>query len=111
MLLLLSAHLMIGCASWQPVTVSPTAVAEAHNPDRLRVRRADGSTIVLESPTMVGDTLVGQVGRQPARIALASVTELAVRTVTLGSAVGFALLAAIGYIGALVLSCEIGGCA
>ncbi len=84
---LLGLQLLGACASWQPARVSPTVLAEADNPDKVRVRQTDGTTFVLHDPRLVSDTLVGNTNLAERRVPLASVAELAVRKVTTGGVV------------------------
>ncbi len=107
---LLGAQLLSGCTSWQTARVTPTTLTDAGNPDKVRVRQTDGSTVVLRSPTMMSDTLTGQVDAQPRRIPLASVSELAFRKFSL---VGTAALGAgifVAGIALAALACTSGGC-
>jgi hypothetical protein len=59
---LLAAYLP-GCATWRPVrTPSPAEYVEARNPERVRIMGLDSSRMVLRTPTVRHDSLVGVVG-------------------------------------------------
>ena len=62
--------LLSGCLSvppgWQPTTASPRAVLLEERPRLIRVQAADGSSMEIKEPTLVGDSiawLVPVIGR------------------------------------------------
>jgi hypothetical protein len=97
--LLIASQLLSGCAIWQPTSLTPTTLTEAGSPDKVRITQTDGSTFVVHSPTILADTLSGEVDAKPRRIPLATVSEMAVQkfsfvaTVMLGAALFVATLA------------------
>jgi hypothetical protein len=95
------------CSSWHVESASPAQVLESH-PGKVRVRRTDGTHLVLSHPHVVQDSLVGQVHGQPGAVALVEVDDVAVRR---GSALKtgglvFGILAA--PVAALGLACALG---
>ncbi len=46
------------CTSWRPDTLTPQAVVQSH-PLSLRVTYTDSSSVVIKSPQLQGDTIVG----------------------------------------------------
>jgi hypothetical protein len=68
-----------GCSTWQVVDVSPRAVEGSHE---VRVTRPDGTRVVIASPRIAGDSLVGTRGGHPASavaLPLSEVSRLAIR--------------------------------
>ena len=51
------------CTSWQVGGPTPAQFIEQERPTQVQVSRTDGSTIVLNSPTIRGDSLIGTVSR------------------------------------------------
>jgi hypothetical protein len=50
-----------GCSTLQPIAAPRQFIGSAQ-PARIWVTRADGSTLAMDSPRLLGDTLVGWVG-------------------------------------------------
>lgn len=67
-----------GCgAGWQIEQLTPVQVMERKRPERVRVQLVDESSIELNRPSMVGDSLYGvQRGGVRRAIPLAAVTRL-----------------------------------
>jgi len=59
-LLLLVLHLT-GCHTWRPVTVSPRQLIEEEQPERLRIRQADGKQLDIRDPRVERDSLTAMV--------------------------------------------------
>ena len=55
------------CTSWQVGGPTPAQFIEQEKPAQVQVSRTDGSTIVIFSPTIRGDSLIGMVSRGPVR--------------------------------------------
>jgi hypothetical protein len=53
---------LCSCSSWQVPSASPEQVVKEDQPWRIRVTLTDSSTIEMEKPHIVGDTLRGLVG-------------------------------------------------
>ncbi len=45
------------CSTWQPTTASPRQVIEDTRPGRVRVTKADGTTVVAHEPGIRGDSI------------------------------------------------------
>jgi hypothetical protein len=58
LVLLLAATLLPACYSWRTSTV-PVDQALTNRPDEVRVTRHDGTQLILSSPHLSGDTLIG----------------------------------------------------
>ena len=60
-----------GCTSWKqrPLTAGVTPAFSTERP--VRITRSDRSEIVLEHPRIEGDSLIGDVGNPPQRVAVA----------------------------------------
>jgi len=100
----LLATYLSACTSWRVQPVSPEQLLNDQHPKAVRVQRADRSRVVLNSPELVSDSLLGTARGQRAGVPLADITEIAVRRVdalktgglTLGIlATSFAILAVV----------------
>ncbi|HVE78157.1 MAG TPA: hypothetical protein VNA89_04830 [Gemmatimonadaceae bacterium] len=82
-----------GCTSWHRRDVSAGAAPAISSDHPVRITRMDGSTMVLEHPRVVGDSVVGDVGDPPRRaaVALSDVQRMDVRRVSLLRTGGLAL--------------------
>jgi hypothetical protein len=78
------------CTTWKVQSVTPEVLIAAQHPGRIRVTRADRTTIVLRQPELRGDTLSGVIGkpadsadiaRHWASVALSDVAQVATRKV------------------------------
>ena len=76
---LLLATQLAACTEWRVESMSTRDLIESSHPDRLRVIRADSTSVVLDRPALVGDTLVGQVKGGRSAVAVADVASVAVR--------------------------------
>jgi hypothetical protein len=76
--LLLTTQL-VGCTEWRAQTMSARDLIESSHPGRLRVTRTDSTSVVLDQPALLGDTLVGQVKGSRSAVAVADVASVAVR--------------------------------
>ena len=83
-LVLLMASLT-ACAKWQVQAASPQQLLAEREPARVRVTRADHTTIILHQPELLGDTLYGIVrdGPGPAEprqgVPLSDIAQVAIR--------------------------------
>ena len=108
-MLLIASVLLQGCTSWRTVP-SSTGVAPVLSTERpVRVSLSDGTVIVLESPRIAGDSLIGNLGNPPERlaVAMADVTALDERKVSVGrsaAAVGVGVGALTVLFGILILA-------
>jgi len=62
------------CTTLRPV--EPDELRGPNPPDRVRVAKTDDSTVVLHTPRLVGDTLVGFVNGARRAFALSQTTEI-----------------------------------
>lgn len=70
--LLLSCLLVVqGCTTWKqrPLTAGVAPAISTERP--VRITRSDRSEMVLEHPRLEGDSLIGDVGNPPQRVAVA----------------------------------------
>jgi len=72
--------LLVGAACYSMHPVVPSALASAHAPDRVWLTRADRSTVVLQSPRLEGDTLLGTVDGAPQRLLLSQAAAIMTRS-------------------------------
>jgi hypothetical protein len=54
--------LLNGCTSWQTEEVAPASYIESKHPGTIRITLQDSTQVTLQSPTVVGDSIVGAVG-------------------------------------------------
>jgi hypothetical protein len=104
--LLAVALALAACTTWRPQTAPAPEVIAAHGNASVRIVRRDQSTIELRHPQVVGDSIVGEAGDPPRRVAVATadVERVDVRKVsaarTGGLSVGVLLVVAIVAVGA-----------
>ncbi|HEX8904796.1 MAG TPA: hypothetical protein VF771_08150 [Longimicrobiaceae bacterium] len=68
-----------GCTQWHAQHApAPEVVARQHGRGSVRVQRRDGSVLVLETPSVSGDSIIGVGGTPPRRtsVALADVERI-----------------------------------
>jgi hypothetical protein len=72
---------LAACTTWHVEEgASPLLLIATEHPSRLRVTRSDSPQIVLENPQIAGsDTLVGQGHKEPTRVAVSDVKQVAIR--------------------------------
>ena len=70
---------LVACTSWKTQDASPQQVLAEEQHDKVLVKLADGSKLVLEQPVVAGDTLTGSVDGEQRSIPLADVSALEVR--------------------------------
>jgi len=99
-----------GCTGWHTVPeAGAAALVEQRHPDRVRLRLRSGEQLVLQDPAAAGDTILGVVHRDTARIADGDVTSVAVRRFSPGRTVLLTLGIAGLTVGiACVLACGFG---
>lgn len=91
------------CTSWRVGTPTPSAFVEREHPQRARVTRTDGTQVMVNEPTVAGDTLVGTLANHDATrvtIPLAEVQSVAVRKFSTGKT----LLVVGGVLGVVVIA-------
>jgi len=74
--LLLAALSSAGCRTMKPVTLDQLT---ALGPDRVWVTESDQSVVLLDEPRVVGDTLVGYIGRKHERLPSENLKQIRVR--------------------------------
>ncbi len=100
------------CTSWQVQSVSPEQAITEDQPSKVRVTLTDSSTVEMEQPRIVGDTLRGLVKGKPSSdavkdgrisllerdVLLADIATLRVRKTSVGKSVllGLGIVAVIG---------------
>jgi hypothetical protein len=75
--LLFAALASAGCRTMKPVTLDQLSVL---GPDRVWVTESDESVVLIFEPKVVGDTLVGYVGRKHQKLPGGDLKQLRVRT-------------------------------
>ena len=76
---LLVVTTLTACTSWRVQPVSPERLLNDERPKAVRVQRADSSRVVLNSPQLVSDSLLGTTRGQRTAVPLADITQIAVR--------------------------------
>lgn len=79
------------CHGWRPqATPVPRAIEQMHGRGTVRILRSDGSLVVLASPRVTGDSIVGTAGSPPRRtaVAVAGVERVEAREVSAGKTAG-----------------------
>jgi hypothetical protein len=49
----------VGCYSWRPVSVGPSALINETRPRDVRVTLTDGTVVTMQNPMLMSDTIVG----------------------------------------------------
>jgi hypothetical protein len=70
---------LTACVTWQAQETSPEQLLAEEQPDKVLVKLADGSKLVLEQPVIVGDSLVGLEQGEERSIPLTSALAFEVR--------------------------------
>jgi hypothetical protein len=106
---LLATTTLTACTSWHVQTVSPEQVVNTEHPKAVRVQRMDGSRVVLKSPRISSDSLLGTAIGQPTGMPLSDVYQLAVKRGSTGKTialvVGVAAVAFLALAAAYVITC------
>src|SRR5258705_343296 len=97
--LLLAALSSAACRTMKPVTMDQLS---ALGPDRVWVTQSDQSVVLLGEPKVVGDTLVGYIGKKHERLPSGEVTQLRVQAPAHTRTALLAVGSAAGLIGFLV---------
>jgi hypothetical protein len=98
--------LPIGAGTWLLLTaacttlntVQPAELSPPHALTRVRVTRADHTTVVFDSARASADTLIGIVDGQPQRLPLSEVTALRVREAAPDRTAGLVFLGVSGVV-------------
>ena len=115
-LLVSLSWLLNGCTSWQTEQVAPASYIGSQHPAKVRLPPPDSSQLTLQSPGVMGDTIVGAVGGDSALhgVAASDVRSLEVRRVSVGKSIALGLGIAAGAFAALVggffIACSGTGC-
>lgn len=95
------------CTSWHVGTPTPAQFVETEHPQKVRVTRADSTTIQLQSPVVRGDSLVGTVGGDSTvSLALSEVRSVEVKQTSTGKTlllIGAAVVVVVVVVNAIVL--------
>jgi hypothetical protein len=122
--LLVPALCLAACRTWQPITFSPRQLVEEAQPERLRVLQADGTQMDISNPRVERDSITAVVrGRRllPAgsagvgsrsvsyedtvRIALANVTGVSTRQLSIGRTLALVLTPPAAFLVLVILYC------
>lgn len=66
-LLMLAATVLPGCSSWRSAPLIPASITGSEAPTRVRLTLMDGRQIILRSPYISGDSLIGSQQPETAR--------------------------------------------
>jgi hypothetical protein len=76
-LLILYTGMVCGCATWTTEEVAPASYIQSHRPEKIRLTLQDATQLTLQSPTVVGDSIVGSVGHSaPQAVPVSNVRTL-----------------------------------
>lgn len=108
----LGALYLTACTSWHVGTPTPAQFIEREHPAQVRVTRADGSTVLLDSPVVRGDSLVGQLAGTPtvadsargAGLPLGDVASVAIREPSAGKTILLTAGIVVGVFGILTIA-------
>ena len=98
---------LLACWSWQAQEASPEQVIAEEHPDKMMVNLTDGSKVVLEQPTVSGDTLSGVQSGSTVNIPLSEVASVEIqksstsRTIV-GIGLGVALVAVVVVVAGMI---------
>ena len=87
-MILLVTTSLTACTSWQVQTVAPEQVVTDQHPSAVRVQLLDGSRVVLDSPRIEGDSLLGATAGRETGVPLAAVHNLAVKRGSAAKSIG-----------------------
>jgi hypothetical protein len=79
------------CTSWQVQRVTPEQVVTTRHPSAVRVQRVDGSQVVLDTPSIGADSLLGMMKGKRTAVPLADVSQVAVKQANALQTVGLVL--------------------
>lgn len=80
-----------GCHHWvQPQGATPQDYVAAEQPPKVRVTCSDSTRLILVAPSVVGDTILGEVpdDARPVRLAIADVGKIEIRRFDVGATLG-----------------------
>ena len=95
---------LAGCETFAPVGgAAPQAYLDTTQPGLVAVTRRDQSVVLLSGPHMVGDTVVGVVNRELAKIPLSEITGMAAPRLATAKTIAFIAAGAVAVGGGMVL--------
>jgi hypothetical protein len=71
--------LLNGCTSWHVVELRPEQLLANRRPNAVRIQRADRTRVVLDSPHLSGDSLIGMTRGESLAMPVSDITQIAVR--------------------------------
>ena len=98
--LVLLALQLQACGSWQPTTLSPPQLIEEEEPSRVRITRTDGEQVIIQSPEVRADSIVGhynlrsEFGSEDMSVAVSDVRQIETLRFSPGRTVGVLFLTA-----------------
>jgi hypothetical protein len=103
-LLLALAWLLNGCTSWRTQEVSPASYIQSQHPGKIRLTLQDSTRLTLQSPAVVGDSIVGASGGDSAlqAVPVSNVRSFEVRQTSAGKTVGLVFGIVVGAAAVLV---------
>jgi hypothetical protein len=104
---------LVACTSWHVEEgASPLLLIATEHPNRVRVTRSDSSDIVLQNPQITGsDTLVGEGHKEPTRVAVSDVRQIAIQKISAGKTIGLFLgLSVVGGVIAFIAAFQASAC-
>jgi len=92
--------LLIGAAACHTIRTVPAAqIQRSRPPERVWVTLADQSTLMVQQPELTGDTLVGMVFGEPARLSLTDAVSIRTRESAPGRTAALAVVSGAALLG------------
>jgi hypothetical protein len=76
---ILAATMLAACTGCKVQSASPEQLIASQQPSAVRVQRQDGSRVVMKSPRIVSDSLLGLSEEMPTSIPLGVISKVEVR--------------------------------
>ena len=98
---------LAACTSWHvEQDVTPQQLISTKQPSRVRLTRADSSSLVLDQPQIVaGDSVSGTHNGVPRRVAVSDITQVATSKISAGRTIGLFLGLAVIVVGIAAIAC------
>jgi ferric-dicitrate binding protein FerR (iron transport regulator) len=109
-LLLALSCLLNGCTSWKTQEVAPATYIQSNRPERVRLTLQDSTRLTLQTPTAVGDSIIGTFPKDSTRhaVPVSEVRSFEARRPSAGKTVGLVVGIAAGTFTALAVTFVIG---
>ena len=105
---------LTGCHTWRPVTIGPRQLIEREQPGSIRIVHADGTRLDLKNPSVVSDSVTAvfrvrtssrEFRQDTIRIALADVTAVEVRRLSVTRTILLGVAIPVGVAAVMLAAC------